>query len=99
MAAIQTDFLRGVTHDLQTPLTSIRALAAELQEKPDTDAIARVDLQTIAYQADRLRRMVGQLLVVSRLEVGAVRRARKSSAWSRSSSARGTRFGRIAHSA
>ncbi len=72
MAAVQTDFLRGVTHDLQTPLTSIGALAAELQEKPDTDAIARVDLQTIAYQADRLRRMVSQLLVVSRLEVGAV---------------------------
>ncbi len=72
MAAIQTDFLRGVTHDLQTPLTSIRALAAELELGPHTDAGAQIDLQTIAYQADRLRRMVSQLLVVSRLEVGAV---------------------------
>ncbi|HET7636557.1 MAG TPA: GAF domain-containing sensor histidine kinase [Candidatus Limnocylindria bacterium] len=72
MAAIQTDFLRGVTHDLQTPLTSIRALASELAEAPQTDAAAQVDLQTIAYQADRLRRMVGQLLVASRLEAGAV---------------------------
>jgi signal transduction histidine kinase len=72
MAAIQTDFLRGVTHDLQTPLTSIRALASELESGPHTDAAARIDLQTIAYQADRLRRMVGQLLVASRLEVGAV---------------------------
>lgn len=72
MAAIQTDFLRGVTHDLQTPLTSIRALASELEAGPHTDAAAQIDLQTIAYQADRLRRMVSQLLVVSRLEVGAV---------------------------
>ena len=70
MAAIQTDFLRGVTHDLQTPLTSIRALANELTHDADTEA--RVDLETISYQADRLRRMVAQLLVMSRLEVGAV---------------------------
>jgi len=72
MAAVQTDFLRGITHDLQTPLTSIRALASELQGFGGLDAAARVDLQTIAQQADRLRRMVGQLLVVSRLEVGAL---------------------------
>jgi signal transduction histidine kinase len=70
MAAIQTDFLRGITHDLQTPLTSIRALASELQGSGVVDAGARGDLATIAQQADRLRRMVGQLLVVSRLEVG-----------------------------
>ena len=72
MAAVQTDFLRGITHDLQTPLTSIRALASELQGTNVVDASARMDLQTIAHQADRLRRMVGQLLAVSRLEVGAL---------------------------
>jgi signal transduction histidine kinase len=70
MADVQTDFLRGVTHDLQTPLTSFRALADELLQGADTDA--RIDLETISYQADRLRRMVAQLLVVSRIEVGAV---------------------------
>jgi len=70
MAAVQTDFLRGITHDLQTPLTSIRALASELQQSEVVDAAARIDLETIAHQADRLRRMVGQLLAVSRLEVG-----------------------------
>lgn len=72
MAAIQTDFLRGVTHDLQTPLTSIRALASELGQSAALDAAARADLDTIAHQAERLRRMVSQLLVASRLEVGAV---------------------------
>jgi signal transduction histidine kinase len=72
MAAIQTDFLRGVTHDLQTPLTSIRALASELHQASDLDEAARADLETISHQAERLRRMVSQLLVASRLEVGAL---------------------------
>jgi signal transduction histidine kinase len=72
MAAVQTDFLRGITHDLQTPLTSIRALAAELRDAAPLDEAGRADLDTIAHQADRLRRMVGQLLTVSRLEVGAL---------------------------
>jgi len=72
MAAVQSDFLRGITHDLQTPLTSIRALASELGRSEAIDTAGRIDLETIAQQADRLRRMVGQLLAVSRLEVGAL---------------------------
>ena len=72
LAAIQSDFLRGVTHDLQTPLTSIRALASELGEEPGLGSNARTDLDMIAHQAERLRRMVSQLLVASRLEVGAI---------------------------
>lgn len=73
MAAVQTDFLRGITHDLQTPLTSIRALASELQRSDGIDTAAQIDLEMIAQQSDRLRRMVGQLLAVSRLEVGTLR--------------------------
>ena len=72
MAAVQSDFLRGITHDLQTPLTSIRALAAEVGATEDLNAPAQRDLVTIAHQADRMRRMVGQLLAVSRLEAGAL---------------------------
>jgi signal transduction histidine kinase len=72
MAAVQTDFLRGVTHDLQTPLTSIGALAAELRQSRGLDDAGRADLATIAHQADRLRRMVGQLLAMSRLDAGAL---------------------------
>ena len=72
MAAVQSDFLRGITHDLQTPLTSIRALAAELGATEDLSASAQRDLVTIAHQSDRMRRMVGQLLAVSRLEAGAL---------------------------
>lgn len=72
MAAVQSDFLRGITHDLQTPLTSIRAVAAEVGVTEDLSDAAQRDLATIAHQADRMRRMVGQLLAVSRLEAGAL---------------------------
>ncbi|HEY7463027.1 MAG TPA: GAF domain-containing sensor histidine kinase [Candidatus Limnocylindria bacterium] len=72
MAEVQRDFLRSVSHDLQTPLTSIQALAAELRSTKDADDAAIADLDDISFQADRLRRMVGQLLAVSRLEAGAL---------------------------
>lgn len=70
LATIQADFLRGVTHDLQTPLTSISALATELRADESVPARARADLESITHQAERLRRMVSQLLVASRLEAG-----------------------------
>ena len=66
--AAKDDFLRGVSHNLQTPLTSIRAYADQLAGKmPDRR------LGIIAEQADRLSRMVRQLLTVTRLESGALR--------------------------
>jgi len=77
MASVQSDFLRGVTHDLQTPLTRVSALAAEVGEQPQLSDAARADLETISHQADRLRRMVAQLLVASRLEVGALQPAQE----------------------
>ena len=66
--AAKDDFLRGISHNLQTPLTSIRAYADQLAgDRPDRR------LSIIAEQADRLSRMVRQLLMVSRLESGALR--------------------------
>lgn len=66
--AAKDDFLRGVSHNLQTPLTSIRAHAEQL-------AAARPDrrLGIIAEQTERLSRMVRQLLTVTRLESGTLR--------------------------
>lgn len=66
--AAKDDFLRGVSHNLQTPLTSIRAYADQLTgDRPDRR------LGIIAEQTDRLSRMVRQLLTVSRLETGALK--------------------------
>jgi len=65
--AAKDDFLRGVSHNLQTPLTSIRAYADQLvRDRPDRR------LGIIAEQTDRLSRMVRQLLTVTRLESGAL---------------------------
>ena len=62
------DFLRGVSHNLQTPLTSIRAHADQLgRDRPDRR------LEVIGEQSERLSRMVRQLLTVTRLESGALR--------------------------
>ena len=65
LGEVKDDFLRGVSHNLQTPLTSIRsnadALAAGASD-PDPR------LSAIAEQADRLTRIVQQLLLVGRLE-------------------------------
>jgi signal transduction histidine kinase len=63
LSEVKDDFLRGVSHNLQTPLTSIRSNAEALSV---TDRDPR--LTVIAEQADRLTRMVQQLLLVSRLE-------------------------------
>ena len=66
------DFLRGVSHNLQTPLASIRGYAQQLaMDSPDRR------LGIITEQADRLSRMVRQLLTVSRIESGALRPRRR----------------------
>lgn len=56
--------LATVSHDLRTPLTSIKGLASELIETGDDRALI------IAEEADRLNRMVGNLLDVARLNAG-----------------------------
>ena len=62
------DFLRGVSHNLQTPLASIRGYAQQLEgEAPDRRLVV------ITEQADRLSRMVRQLLTVSRIQSGVLR--------------------------
>ncbi len=56
--------LASVSHDLRTPLTTIKALAHELGEFGDERS------QVIEEQADRLNRYVEQLLDLSRLTAG-----------------------------
>ena len=66
------EFLRGISHNLQTPLTSIRAYAEQMgSEQPDQR------LAIIVEQSDRLYRIVRQLVATSRLESGSVRPAKE----------------------
>jgi signal transduction histidine kinase len=66
------EFLRGISHNLQTPLTSIRAYAEQIgSERPDPR------LGIIVEQSDRLYRIVRQLVATSRLESGTLRPAKE----------------------
>lgn len=58
--------LASLSHDLRTPLTTIKGLAHELQSLGDERTLI------IEEQADRLNRMVTDLLDVARLDGGAL---------------------------
>jgi two-component system sensor histidine kinase KdpD len=74
--AEKDDFLRGISHNLQTPLARIRAyadqLAGEVAASGGTAPSGEPDRRPaiIAEQSERLSRMVRQLLTVSRLDSG-----------------------------
>ena len=70
--AAKDEFLRNVSHNLQTPLTSIRAYVDQLRTT-DRDPDTNRRLGIVSEQASRLGRLVRQLLTVTRLEAGALR--------------------------
>jgi two-component system sensor histidine kinase KdpD len=71
---LRTALLAAVSHDLRTPLASIRAAATSLlSDEIDWDpAVSKELLQTIDEEAERLNTLVGNLLDMSRLQTGSV---------------------------
>lgn len=71
---MRVDFVANVTHEIKTPLTAILGFIETLQEgalvEEDT---ARKFLQTIHKHAERLNRLVDDLLELSDIELGEVR--------------------------
>jgi len=72
---LKTALLSMVSHDFRSPLTSIKTgVTALLQEGPAWDDAAQKELLAgINEETDRLNRMVGNILALSRLEAGAWR--------------------------
>jgi two-component system sensor histidine kinase KdpD len=68
--------LHSVSHDLRTPLTAIRTIAAALRGAEIAPAQRDAMLADVEQEARRLGRLVGDLLEVSRVESGALRPAR-----------------------
>jgi two-component system, OmpR family, sensor histidine kinase KdpD len=73
--ALRAALLSSVSHDLRTPLSSIKAAASSLlQEEVQWDDEARRSFAlSIESEADRLNRLVANLLDMSRIESGALK--------------------------
>jgi two-component system, OmpR family, sensor histidine kinase KdpD len=71
---LRVALLAAVSHDLRTPLSSIKAAATSLlqQDVDWTPQATREFLATIDEEADRLNTLVGNLLDMSRLQSGAL---------------------------
>ena len=70
--AQRSALLRSVSHDLRTPLASIRAVVTDLQADAPFDVATRDELLAIvAAETERLDRLVANLLSMSRIEAGA----------------------------
>jgi two-component system sensor histidine kinase KdpD len=73
--ALRAALLTSVSHDLRTPLTAIKAAASSLlQQDVEWDNEARQSFAfSIEGEADRLNRLVGNLLDMSRIEGGVLK--------------------------
>lgn len=70
----------GVTHDVKTPLAAITAAVTSLMEgKEFPEETRRAHLETIKQEAERLHRVVNNLLDVARLRAGALVATKKPS--------------------
>src|SRR5437660_5638367 len=71
---LRNTLLSGVSHDLRTPLSAITGAASTLieagQELPAPDRAAM--LETISSEAERMERLISNLLEMTRLESGTV---------------------------
>jgi two-component system sensor histidine kinase KdpD len=72
---LKSSLLAAVSHDLRTPLAAIKTSATSLLDSSvEWDVAARADfLLAINEETDRLDRMVGNLLDLSRIESGILR--------------------------
>jgi two-component system, OmpR family, sensor histidine kinase KdpD len=78
---LKADLFSGVTHDVKTPLAAIMAAVTSLIEGRGFSEVERREhLDTIKQEAERLHRVVNNLLDVARLRAGALVAAKVPSA-------------------
>jgi len=71
---MEREFVAMVSHELRNPLTSLKVFAEILQTTETYNARA---VEVILGQADRLNRLIGDLLDASRIEAGRLRLNRR----------------------
>ncbi|MBP3410911.1 MAG: PAS domain S-box protein [Clostridia bacterium] len=68
---VRTDFAANVSHELKTPLTSIRGFVETLQNGAiDNPPMAHKFLRIIMMETERLTRLINDILSISKLESG-----------------------------
>ena len=71
--------LRSVSHDLRTPLVTIRAVTSDLRDGAVYDDAVRDELlDLVGDEAERLARLVANLLSLSRIEAGSLKPERQA---------------------
>jgi len=78
IAQMKNDFVSHVSHELKTPLASITAYAEMLCEGEAQDEQTRKEFYSVIHdQADRLNRLIEDILNVSRIESGLIKVEKK----------------------
>jgi signal transduction histidine kinase len=77
--AARSDLVSTVSHELRSPLTSVKGFTKTLLAKWDrfTDEQKKTMLATVNEDADRVTRLLGELLDVSRIDAGRVQLRRQ----------------------
>jgi two-component system, OmpR family, sensor histidine kinase KdpD len=89
---LRNALLSSVSHDLRTPLAVVTGAASTLLEGPLEAAVQRELTETILQEAERLNRLVRNLLDMTRLEAGAVQVDKQ---WSPVEEVIGSALGRV----
>jgi len=70
LSARKDEFLSILTHELNTPLTNIKALNQVLQRKFSEEGTLLGFIKRTGYQIDRLQRLISDLLDVTKIRTG-----------------------------
>ncbi len=78
ISKMKTDFVSHVSHELRTPLSSIKAYAEMLVDGEAADDKTRAEFyHIIQAEANRLSRLIDNILNISRIEAGMTRISKK----------------------
>ena len=68
---LKDDFVATVSHEVRTPLTSIRSFSEILRDNPDLELEQRQEfIGIIAQESERLSRLLNDILDLAKMEAG-----------------------------